>query len=239
MKVKLTNLCLGLLLLTGFGVQAQESSEQDMRTPVDSAARSKYYISAHIATQGVGLELKYAPTPAFAVRGGASILPVKGDFVYSVGTQPTSVDFDVDFGNAHVMFDWHPFLAETSLSRKIVVTAGAGYFWKAEGDAVVSYKGTYKYGDILIPSDDLGQLTGTVEWNNVAPYLGFGFDHVFPRNKFNVGFAIGTYYLGKPDVTLTGSKMLAYNSENEAQFRENMSHYRFMPVLQINFNFAL
>lgn len=233
MKKTITILSLTLLLASFTRVNAQSAAT------TDSTNRSKVTLSATIATQGVGLDVKFAPIPQFAVRVGASILPIKGGGVYKVRSEPTDVDFDVKFANAHLMFDWHPFLKETGLSRKVVVTAGAGYFWEAKGDVVVSYRGTYKYGDILIPSSDLGQLYGSVEWNKVAPYLGFGFENVFPSKKFNVGFAVGTYYLGKPDAKLTGTNYLSQNSSNQQQLQKNMSYYRFMPVLQVNLNFGL
>lgn len=233
MKKTITILSLTLLFASFMRVNAQSSST------TDSTSRSKVTLSATIATQGVGLDVKFAPIPQFAVRVGASILPIKGGGVYKVRSEPTDVDFDAKFANAHLMFDWHPFLKETGLSRKVVVTAGAGYFWEAKGDVVVSYRGTYKYGDILIPSSDLGQLYGSVEWKKVAPYLGFGFENVFPSNKFNVGFAVGTYYMGKPDATLTGTNYLSQNSSNQQQLQKNMSYYRFMPVLQVNLNFGL
>jgi hypothetical protein len=233
MKKTITILSLSLLLAFVTRVNAQSS------VTTDSTTRSKVTLSATIATQGVGLDVKFAPIPQFAVRVGASILPIKGGGVYKVRNEPTDVDFDVKFANAHLMFDWHPFLKETGLSRKVVVTAGAGYFWEAKGDVVVSYRGTYKYGDILIPSSDLGQLYGSVEWKKVAPYLGFGFENVFPSKKFNVGFAVGTYYLGEPDATLTGTNYLSQNSSNQQQLQKNMSYYRFMPVLQVNLNFGL
>jgi hypothetical protein len=233
MKKTITILSLSLLLAFVTRVNAQSS------VTTDSTTRSKVTLSATIATQGVGLDVKFAPIPQFAVRVGASILPIEGGGVYKVRNEPTDVDFDVKFANAHLMFDWHPFLKETGLSRKVVVTAGAGYFWEAKGDVVVSYRGTYKYGDILIPSSDLGQLYGSVEWKKVAPYLGFGFENVFPSKKFNVGFAVGTYYLGEPDATLTGTNYLSQNSSNQQQLQKNMSYYRFMPVLQVNLNFGL
>jgi hypothetical protein len=233
MKRNVTILSLIATILFFTQVNAQTS------TSIDSTARSKVTLSATIATQGVGLDIKFAPIPQFAVRVGASILPISGGGVYKVRSEPTDVDFDVNFANAHLLFDWHPFLKETGLSRKIVVTAGAGYFWEAKGDVVVSYRGTYKYGDILIPSSDLGQLYGSVEWKKVAPYLGFGFENVFPSKKFNVGFAVGTYYLGEPDATLTGTNYLSQNTSNQQQLQKNMSYYRFMPVLQVNLNFGL
>ena len=234
MKRRITLLFMSFFLFVGTQVNAQVTNMS-----IDSALRNQFYITAHAGTQGVGLELKFAPVPDFKIRGGASILPVELSTVYSVRKQPTHLDLDAKFSNAHLMFDWHPFINEKSLSRKVIVTAGAGYFWKAQGDAVVTYNGVYNYGDIEIPSEDLGQLIGNVKWNKIAPYAGIGFENPFPTKKINVGFAVGAYYMGKPDVSLTGTKFLSRNESNEEQFGKNMSGYRLLPVIQVNLNFAL
>jgi hypothetical protein len=226
MKKTFTFFVLSFLLCIGVQTHAQTDS-------------ARLYLSAHASTQGLGLEFKISPKPEYNIRVGASILPFQHSAVYSVRSEPTDLDLKVDLKNAHLMFDWHPFLKETGFSRKVIATVGAAYFWEAKGDAVVSYRGTYSYGDIQIPSEDLGQLMGTVEWNKVAPYLGIGFENALPTKKFNVGFAVGTYYMGAPDVTLTGTKFLTKNQSNEEQFRKNMSYYQFLPVVQINLNFAL
>jgi hypothetical protein len=226
MKQKFTLFLLCVFLLMGLQVNAQ-------------SVFSKSFVSGHLSTQGIGLEYKFSPEPAYNVRIGASILPFKYSAIYSARDERTNLDLDVNLGNIHTMFDWHPFFEETNFAQKLVATVGAAYFWQAKGNAVVSYRGTYNYGDIEIPSDELGQLYGSVEWNKVAPYLGIGIENPLPTKNFNIGFAIGTYYMGSPDVTLTGTKYLSKNQSNEEQFRKNMSSYRFLPVVQINFNYAI
>ena len=239
MKKSYSFLALGLLFLASTQVKAQVSTTDSTKTSTMTTTGTKIYLSATAATQGFGLDIKVAPKPNYAIRVGASILPIGGTHIYSVRSEPTDVALDGKLSNAHLMLDWHPWINGYEWSKKIVVTAGAGYFWENGGTATVSYRGTYKYGDILIPSSDLGVLIGDVRWNKVAPYLGFGFEQPFPKHKFNIGFAVGTYYMGEPDAKLTGTKFLAANTSNSAQFQENMSYYRFLPVLQINLNFQL
>jgi hypothetical protein len=234
MERRFTILIVAALMLVGVRVNAQQDT-----TAVDSTKRSIYYASAHASTQGIGLEFKYSPEAQFNFRAGFSMLPLKTDGVYSVKSEPTDINLKAEFSNAHLMFDWHPFIKTQNFASKLILTAGAGYFWKAKGDAVISYRGTYNYGDMPISSEELGQLIGAVKWNKVAPYAGFGFENAFPKHKFNMGFALGTYYMGKPDVHLTGTKLLTKNNQNEEQLRKNMSGYRFLPVLQINFNYSL
>ena len=234
MKRIFTILSLGIILFTTRQVSAQDSTSFS-----SGMRRSKIYLVLTAATQGFGGDIKYVPTPAFNVRAGASLLPLKFSKPTTFRSQPTDVDLDGNFSNAHLMFDWHPFLEGYKLSRKVIVTAGAGYFWKHTATAVISYRGGKQYGDIFIPSSDLGTLTGDVKWNKIAPYLGFGFENAFPKNRTSLGFAVGAYYMGKPDASLTGTKLLANNSSNSEQFQKNMDFYQLLPVLQINFNFGL
>jgi hypothetical protein len=234
MKRRFTFLYLCFFLLLVGQVNAQITNKA-----IDDAQRNKFYVTATAGTQGVGLDLKFTPQSGFNIRAGASILPIKFDGDYQIRQEPTILDLDVEFSNAHLMLDWHPWVNLPTFSRKIVVTAGAGYFWKADGNAIVSYDGVYNYGDIEVPSADLGVMNGTVKWNKYAPYLGFGFENPTPQKRVNVGFQVGAYYMGEPDVTLRGTNFLNSTQRNEDQFRKNMSNYYLLPVIQVNLNIAL
>lgn len=237
MNVKLTFLISIILTFAGSQLSAQRNTNR--LSDIQTADYPSVTLSATASTQGVGGDVKVSFVPLFGVRAGVSILPFNWQTVYTGRSEPTDLNLDADFANAHLMFDFHPIADRDNLMDQIVVTAGAAYWWKDKGTAVISYRGTYKYGDILIPSQDLGQLTGKVEWNKVTPYIGFGLENVLSNSRVNLGFAIGTYYMGEPDATLTGTKMLAANTSNSDQFQKNMSFYRFLPVLQVNLNFGL
>lgn len=225
MKRKLLMLTLAVILMSAVKMKAQNGS-----TTV---------LSATAGTQGVGLDLKYSKNPKYVFKAGSSVVPIKANVVTKISNEPTEVDVDGDFANAHVMFDWHPFGNSTSFSRKILFSAGGAYWWKRGGKATITYQGTFKYGDILIPSEDLGELIGDVKWNKVTPYLGTGIESVVSKNRFSLGFNLGVYYMGKPEASLTGTKLLAANNASSAQFQKNMDDYRFLPVLQLNLNFRL
>ena len=202
-------------------------------------AQQKVYLSAHLSTQGPGLELKYVPQPGFNLRAGASMLHIAFNTSYTVQSRPADAEVDVDLANAHFMVDWHPFIKSESFSSKILFTAGAGYFWKSRGDAVVTYDGTFQYDEVEIPANEVGELYGSIQWNKFAPYLGIGFENPRPKNRVNVGFAIGTYYMGEPTVEVTGTKYLTDTESDEQELRENVSPYQFLPVVQVNLNIRL
>ena len=60
-----------------------------------------------------------------------------------------------------------------------------------------------------------------------------------PNKKFNVNFDLGTYYLTKPKTDITGSGLLKGNSSQSGQLQSNLKDYRWLPVVQLNFNFKL
>lgn len=220
---------LALLLASVFG----------LNTSAQTAA-----VSATAGTQGLGLDLKYSPRPSYGIRTGFSILPINTSFVFTTQSTPSDVDLKADFQNAHVAVDWHPFSFDENTSygrgfHKFILSAGMGYFWKNTGTAVITSKDKYQYGDIVIGPDDTGELTGKVKWHKLAPYAGLGFESAIPKTKFNVGFTLGTYYLGKPETNLTGTKLVSVDDANQQQFSKNMEDYRFLPVIQLNLNYSL
>jgi hypothetical protein len=203
------------------------------------AQRSQFYISPHGGTQGLGLDFKFAPRAGFNLRAGASVLPFHFNTSYTVRSEPADAEVDVDFHNAHFFFDVHPFIKSDAFAQKFLLTAGAAYFWKAEGNAVATYSGDYTYEGYTVPEEMIGELYGSVRWNKLTPFFGFGFENPFPKKRVNIGFALGAYYMGKPEVEVTGTKFLMDAESDEAEFRENVSRFQFLPVLQINLNIAL
>lgn len=203
------------------------------------AQHSSFYISPHVATQGLGLELKFAANPGLNIRAGASVLDFSFSTKYTVREQPADAEVDVDLANAHLMLDVHPFIKSNSFAQKFLLSAGAAYFWKDGGNALATYPGDYIYEDFSIPSEMVGELNGVVHWKKITPYFGLGFENPLPKKRVNLGFALGAYYIGKPDVEVTGTKFLEDTENDEAEFRDHVSRYRFLPVLQINLNIGL
>ncbi|MBG6236154.1 hypothetical protein IWX76_002735 [Pedobacter sp. CAN_A7] len=202
-------------------------------------AQQNVYLSAHLSTQGPGLEVKYVPQPGFNLRAGASMLPLAFNTSYTVQSRPADAAVEVDVANAHFLVDWHPFIKSDSFSSKILLSTGVAYFWKSRGDAVVIYDGTFEFNDVEIPANEVGELYGSIQWNKFAPYVGLGFENPRPKKRVNVGFAIGTYYMGEPTVEVTGTKYLTDTESDEQELRENVSPYQFLPVVQVNLNFRL
>jgi hypothetical protein len=186
-------------------------------------------------TQGFGADMRYGLLSRFSVRLGASFIPVTADNVLSLPGFQSTNNASINFYNAHLLADFVPF----KRWRGFRLVGGAAYLYKADGGISVIPTGSYKYGNTTVTGTDIGNLNMNVSWKGAAPYLGIGLFRSFPNHVFNFNLDLGTYYLTQPSTHIVGTGLLADNSSLEPQFNQNLKDYRWLPVLQLNFNFKL
>ncbi len=187
-----------------------------------------------MGTQGIGADVKYGILPKLSGRAGFGIIPVSVNGVFGFSSFSTYNQLSARFSNIHMLADYSPF--NSSVFRLV---GGAAYLVKGNANAVITPKGSYQFGNTSVNSNQIGVLDASVDWKGVAPYLGVALFRAFPNKFFNTNLDIGTYYLSSPGTSLTGTKMLADNSSQEPQFNKNMQGYRWLPVVQLNFNFRI
>lgn len=194
----------------------------------------KKAITVFAGTQGIGADFRYGFLPRLSARIGGSVTPVNLPNAFRVNDFNSNIDLNVNFTNVHLIADFQPFPGSG-----LRLAFGAGYFLKAKTVADITPDGDNHFGDINYTPDELGTLQMTADWQGIAPYLGIGFFRTFPSTIFNINVDLGTYYLTAPQTTIVGTKALAPNEANNAQLQKNISTYRWLPVLQLNFNFRL
>ena len=195
---------------------------------------SKKEFTIFAGTQGVGADFRYGFLPRLSARLGGGITPVNMPNAFQVNDFKSQVDLKVNFTNVHLIADFQPFGGSG-----FRLAFGAGYFIKAKTQADITPTANNQFGNITYTPADLGVLHMTADWQGIAPYLGLGFFRAFPSNFFNMNFDLGTYYLTAPQTTIVATKALSPNDDNNAQLQKNLSTYRWLPVLQFNFNFRL
>lgn len=187
-----------------------------------------------VGSQGVGADVKYGFLNNLSGRAGFAIIPVDASRAFSFASFPVQGHLNSRFSNAHLLADYRPF--KTDAFRLV---GGAAYLVEGSANFLIVPQENYTIGSRTVKQGQLGVLTASVSWSGVAPYLGFAVMRGFPNRLFNVNFDIGTYYLSSPNTTFTGTNLLADNANNEKIFHSNMSGYRWLPVLQMNFNFRI
>ncbi len=186
-------------------------------------------------TQGVGGDLRYGVASQLSVRLGASFIPVTVNNALSLPGFQSTNSASVKFYNIHLLADLVPFQG----IRGFRLVAGGAYLYKADGGLSVIPTGSYTYGSTTVTGTDIGNLDMNVSWKGIAPYAGIGLFRSFPGHVFNINLDLGTYYLSSPQTHIIGTGLLADNYKLEPQFNDNLKDYRWLPVLQLNFNFRL
>ncbi len=187
-----------------------------------------------VGSQGLGADVKYGILPKLSGRAGFGIIPVTVNGVFGFSSFSTENQMSARFSNIHLLADYSPFN-----SSRFRLVGGAAYLVKGNASVLITPTGSYQFGNSTVNSSQVGVLQASVDWKGVAPYLGVSLFRAFPNKFFNTNLDIGTYYLSSPGTSLTGTKMLSDNSSQEPQFNKNMQSYRWMPVVQLNFNFRI
>lgn len=181
-------------------------------------------------TQGIGANFRYVFNKTIGLRLGGSYAQAGINDKINFSGFNSSNRLSGKFANLHL-------LAELMPQKFFRVVAGAAYLASAEALVHFEPKDTQHFNDITITPDEIGTLDFKVETGKLAPYLGLGIGKGIPGKKFNVNLDLGTYYISAPKVTAIGTKLLSNNEPNAVIIQNNIKEYRFLPVMQLNFNF--
>jgi len=193
-------------------------------------------IGVRASTAGLGAEAGTAVTDWLGIRVGFNYL------TYSyTGTQSNiEYDFDLDLVNAPVIVDWHPFKGSFRLSGGIYVN---GNEINAQANGVGL--GTFDINGVTYTASQVGTLRGKIDFNPVAPYLGFGWDTSFGKESgFGFVFELGAFYQGRPEADLSATGPIASNAvfisdlaQEEADLQNALDAFKVYPVLAIGVNY--
>jgi hypothetical protein len=183
-----------------------------------------------VGTQGIGVNLRYVLSPKIGLRFGGSYAQASGNDLLKIDGFKTTNKASGKFNTVHALAEFMPLKA-------IRIVGGVAYLANAQASILLAPKDTQKFEDITFTPDEIGTLNVTADWGTIAPYFGFGIGKGIPKKRFNVNLDLGAYYLSAPSVTIVGTKLLSENDPNEVIIQDNMKDYRFMPVVQLNFNF--
>ena len=225
-----------LLLIAALALTVAAYAQQTAGFEADTSAKlHPISLQFHAGTQGVGADVRYGITPKVALRlGGSTSTSIKMDDAVKFSGFDAKNTLKAEMSNFHLMADYAPFK-----TNAFQLVAGAAYLFKAGGGMEFFPNGTYNYGDLTFTGAEVGQLNIDVSWKGIAPYLGLGLFKSFPKRLFNINVDLGTYFLKAPESTVVGTKLLSENYTLEPQLDKNMESYRFLPVIQFNFNFRI
>lgn len=192
-------------------------------------------VSLSAGTTGAGLHLTTKFTDSVNFRFGLNgyshdMTETTDDATYDINAKLQTVD---------ALVDYHP------LSGGFRLTGGLMYNGnELDARATPTGAGTYTFNGQTYTAASAGDVTGTLEFNKIAPYVGIGFGNAVAADK-GWGFTadLGVMFMGSPKINLTSNNCtagaticgeLARDLEAEnAQLRDDAKDFRYYPVARV------
>lgn len=193
-----------------------------------SARAQSPAISVKASTLGAGLEIENTLTDNIALRLGANYF----SYDYNGTADGIDYDFELELQSFSALLDWHPF------GGSFRISAGALYN-QNEINAKSDPAASYDIGGSTYTASQVGTLKGTVDFNEIAPYAGIGWDTSFGKdNCFGLLFEVGVIYQGSPKASLRASGPIAgdatFQSElqkEEDSLQDDLDEFQWYPVI--------
>lgn len=162
--------------------------------------------SLRASTLGLGLEVTASLTERIAVRVGAN------GFAFDTDLTESGIDYEADLQllSVSALVDWHPAANGFRVSAGLLINENE-LDLTGESD-----QDEFEIGDTTYTSDNL-RLSGLLDFEPVAPYLGIGWNSTFTKDR-GWGFSVdlGVVFQGEPRVTLNGSGRAVRQSDGFA-----------------------
>jgi hypothetical protein len=193
-------------------------------------------IAPKVGTAGVGADLTIGLTRSLNLRLGAQ------GYARSDRRTEQEIEYDADLSlvSGEILLDLHP------AGRGFRISAGAIVNGN-EVTAVSTEDAVYTINGVQYPVGLVGRLSGNVETNAVAPYLGIGWGNaVAPGSRWHFAADIGAFYQGSPKVSLRAEPLIPgllperFEQDLEAERREiedDLDSYTVYPVVNLGVSY--
>lgn len=191
-------------------------------------------VAVKASSLGAGVELLTRVNSSVTFRVGGNA------FSYNYTTSQNDIDYDadLDLSSVSAIVDWHPFKGGFRISAGVLSNDNS-----IDVDAKSS--ATYTIGDTTYTGGEVGSLTGSVDFDSVVPYVGFGWGNAFGEDKrIGLVFDVGVVFQGTPDVDLTANGTLADDSgfltdlaEEEQDLQDKLDEFKYYPVLSLGMTY--
>jgi hypothetical protein len=187
-------------------------------------------VTAKAGTLGLGVEGNYSIGSYLKIRAGANT------YSYDDDGKEDDIDyeFNVDLLTFSALLDWHVFGGAFRLS-------GGALLNQNEVDMKAELAATFQIGDTTYSLADVGNLTGEIDFNDVAPYAGIGWDFSLGgEGALKLVCDIGVMFQGSPTVDLKANGLLATDStflgdlaKEESKLEDEIDEYEYYPVISV------
>jgi len=192
----------------------------------------KYAVSAKAGTLGLGGEFTTGVASNINARVGINTLDFDID---EEEIEDIEYDIGLDFTSFSALADWHVFNGSFRISGGVISL-------DHEFNLDASPTTDQEIGDAIYTPGEIGTLSGCVEIDDVAPYVGIGWGNPLTHSK-RWGFTcdFGVVFTSSPDVKLTATGALANQAlaadlaKEIKDIEDDLDKLKFYPVIAISF----
>jgi len=191
-------------------------------------------VGVKLGTPGVGVEVS---TPIVGQLNGRLGINY---FSYEDTQNVTDIDYDIDARllTVSALLDWHPLNNGLRFSAGLFYNGNEATVKSKDTGAVDIGNQTFN----LTPGD---RLTGDIDFNRLAPYLGIGWGQYFgQKGHWSVLFDLGVMFQGSANVDLTAEGVLAGNpllnsalQQEEDDLQDKADDYQYYPVIALGVSY--
>lgn len=188
-------------------------------------------ISGKASTLGLGGELTTAVTSNVNARVGINAFNV--DFE----DKAKEVEYDVglDLYSFSALLDWHIFNSSFRVSGGVLVNQNELSLYAKPANSVIIGEDEYE-------PEQIGTLTGGVDFEDIAPYVGIGWGNALDSSK-RWGFTcdFGVAYTRSPRISLSADGLLADDpgfqadlAREKGDIEDKLRPFKFYPVISLS-----
>ncbi|MBU1195344.1 MAG: hypothetical protein KKE62_05290 [Proteobacteria bacterium] len=204
-------------------------------TSMASAGQGGLGMALKAGTLGAGIEGTMGITDTVNARLGFNYFSMDHDLTES----NVEYEFELDLMSIALLLDWHP------LDNGFRFTAGALYNGNEFDATGKPTAGSYSIHNTTYTAAEVGTLSGSIDFDDFAPYVGIGYGNAVGKNKrWCFAFDLGLMYQGSPDVRFsangTSSGIAAFQSDLEAerrQLEDELDDFSFYPVISFGVSY--
>ena len=191
-------------------------------------ASAQLALGAKAGTLGLGVEANVHFGGLFSFTAGINALKWGHKFT----ADEVEYDGDLDFKSLALLANWHPSRGGFRVTAGLLLNGN-------EVLVTAEPQGSYEFGGTEYPGELVGEVDGTVNFNDIAPYAGIGWGYdKDARWGFYADF--GAIFQGAADVTLTADGPIAIwpgfqedlKSEEEA-IEDELQNFQVYPVISL------
>ncbi len=238
MKKIITYFCVLTALAMPFsaGLSQNQDASESKNSGQKTGMGHNWGLGIKAGLNGVGFEIVKGFGDRINARLGYSRLVIPYSTAQNIEGYNLQIDANVTLGGANLLFDYYP------VKNIFHVTGGLILNNTLVGVDVQSLS-SFPYGDINIPAEDVGFISGKLcPGNLVSPYVALGFGNTLSRNhQLSFNFELGTFYQGPPRIELSGEGVIGpMASENNTTVINNaIAQYAWFPMLNVQLTYKI